>query len=143
MWGSGDRAWRFIESVFLRSPDKGFWACLGELFPDSQRLGFRYAIQCWNSVAFRTAPLSSSRIVPKVTIARVILFIPLERPHVNYAGYLRLPQPTQVPGLMRCCIGPAFEQRNKGTPLAIRPKIMARYEDAAVSLDDCCSLVLP
>ena len=37
-------------------------------------------------VAFRTAQLSSSRIVPRVTIARVTLFIPLERPHVNYAG---------------------------------------------------------
>ena len=41
------------------------------------------------------------------------------------------------------CIGSAVKQRNKGTPLGIRPKIMARYEDAAVSLDDCCRLVLP
>ena len=30
----GDRAWWVIESVFLRSPDKGFWACLGDLPPD-------------------------------------------------------------------------------------------------------------
>ena len=38
-WGEGvgDRAWRVIESVFLRSPDKGFWACLGELLPDMPR----------------------------------------------------------------------------------------------------------
>ena len=28
-------------------------------------------------------------------------------------------------------------------PLAIRLKIMARYEEAAASLDDCCRVVLP
>ena len=32
--GGGDRAWWVIESVFLRSPDKGFWACLGDIPPD-------------------------------------------------------------------------------------------------------------
>ena len=32
--GGGDRAWRVIESVFLRSLDKGFWACLGDIPPD-------------------------------------------------------------------------------------------------------------
>ena len=29
--GGGDRAWWVIERVFLRSPDKGSWACLGDL----------------------------------------------------------------------------------------------------------------
>ena len=29
--GRGDRAWWVIESVFFRSPDKGFWACLGDI----------------------------------------------------------------------------------------------------------------
>ena len=33
-----------------------------------------------------------------------------------------------------CCIGSAVEQRNQGTPLAIRPKIIARYEEAAAAL---------
>ena len=33
----GDRAWWVIESVFLRSPDKGFWACLGDIPPDMPR----------------------------------------------------------------------------------------------------------
>ena len=33
--------WWVIESVFLRLPDKGFWACLGDLPPDMPRdLGF-------------------------------------------------------------------------------------------------------
>ena len=31
------RAWWVIESVFLRSPEKGFWACLGDLPPDMPR----------------------------------------------------------------------------------------------------------
>ena len=35
--GGGDREWWVIESVFLRSPDKGFWACLGDLPPDMPR----------------------------------------------------------------------------------------------------------
>ena len=37
MWGWGDRAWWVIESVFLRSPNKGFWACLGDIPPDMPR----------------------------------------------------------------------------------------------------------
>ena len=37
MWGWGDRAWWVIESVFLRSIDKGFWACLGDLPLDMPR----------------------------------------------------------------------------------------------------------
>ena len=44
--GGGDRAWWVIERVFLRSPDKGFWACLGDIpqtCPDSRRLEFRCA----------------------------------------------------------------------------------------------------
>ena len=32
--GGGDRAWWVIENVFLRSPVKGFWACLGDIPPD-------------------------------------------------------------------------------------------------------------
>ena len=35
--GGGDRAWWVIERIFLRSPDKGFWACLGDLPPDMPR----------------------------------------------------------------------------------------------------------
>ena len=63
-------------------------------------------------------------------------FNPRERPNVKHAiaCYLRLPRPTSVPALMGCCIGSAVERRNQGTPLAIRPKIMARYEEAAASL---------
>ena len=35
--GGGDRAWWVIESVSLRSPNKWFWACLGDLPPDMPR----------------------------------------------------------------------------------------------------------
>ena len=49
---------------------KGFSACLGNLPPDMPRrletIGLCYAIQCLNTVAFSTAPLSYSQIVPKV-----------------------------------------------------------------------------
>ena len=54
-------------------------------------------------MAFRTAPLSSSRIVPRVTIRRVTPFIPREGLNVKHSipGYLRLPPPTPAPALMR------------------------------------------
>ena len=35
--GGGDRAWWVIETVFLRSPNKGFRAYLGDLPPDMSR----------------------------------------------------------------------------------------------------------
>ena len=49
------------------------------------------------------APLSSGRIVPRVTMGMVTPFIPRERPNVKHAiaGYLRLPRPTPAPALMR------------------------------------------
>ena len=46
--GGGDRAWWVIESVFLRSPDKGFWACLGDIPPDMPRRP-----ETWVSLFFR------------------------------------------------------------------------------------------
>ena len=80
--------------------------------------------------AFRTAPLSSGRIVPRVTIAGVTTFITLERHYVkrSIAGYLRLQQPTPVPALMRELHWLHCLAEEPGTPLAIRPKIMARYD---------------
>ena len=47
--------------------------------------------------------LSSSRIVPRVIIARVTLSIQGERHNVQHSivGYSRLPQPTPAPALMR------------------------------------------
>ena len=36
MRGWGDRAWWVIESGFLQSPDKGFWARLEDLPPDGR-----------------------------------------------------------------------------------------------------------
>ena len=80
-WGWGDRECCVIESVFLHSPDKGFWACLGQLpqtCPDVQR--------------------------PRaVTIDEGIPFISRERPNVKHSivGCFRLPRPTPMPALMR------------------------------------------
>ena len=44
--GGGDRTWWFIENVFLRSPDKGFWACLGDLPPDMPRWPETWVLLC-------------------------------------------------------------------------------------------------
>ena len=50
------------------------------------------------------------------------------------AGYLKLPRPTPAHALMRCCIGSTVKRNSQGMPLAINPKIMARYEEAAAAL---------
>ena len=44
--GGSDRAWWVIESVFLRLPDKGFWACLGDPPPDMPRWPDTWASLC-------------------------------------------------------------------------------------------------
>ena len=83
-------------------------------------------------MAFRAAPLFSGRIVSRVAIGRVTQFILRERPNVKHAivVYLGLPRPTPAHALMRVLHCLCYQ----GTPLAIRPKIMARCEEAAAAL---------
>ena len=93
-------------------------------------LGF--AMQIMLKLAFFTTPLSSGRIVPRVTIAGVTLFIPCERPNVQHSitGYSRLPQPSPPPALIeetRVCHW-QFAQR-------LSPD-MRRLQ---LPFDDCCN----
>ena len=150
MWGWGDRAWWVIESVFLRSLDKVFWACLGDPPSDMPRRPENWISLCNLMLKLRgisrnpailgsNSPQSNNR---KDNSLWVTPFIQRERPNVKHAiaSYLRLPRPTSVPALMRelhwceSCISTAVRRRNQGTPLAIRPKIMASYEEATASL---------
>ena len=142
--GGGDRAWWVIESVFLRSPDKGFWARLGDIPPDMPRRPETW-VSLYNLMMKLCGILRSSAILgsdsPQSNNRKdhslwVTPFIPRERPNVKHAiaGYLRLPRPTSAPALMRVLHWLPVERRNQGTPLAIRPKIIARYEEAAAAL---------
>ena len=101
--GGGDRAWWVIESVFLRSPDKGFWACLGDIPPDMPRrpetwvslynlMMNLFGISRSSAILGSDSPQSNNR---KDHSLWVTPFIPRERPDVKHAisGYLRLPQP--------------------------------------------------
>ena len=104
--GLGDRAWLAIESLFLRSPDKGFWACPGDLPPDLPRRPETWVLLCNLMLKLRGilhSTLSSGVVVPRVTIGRVTPFIPCEKPNVKHsiAGYLGLPRPTSAPALMQ------------------------------------------
>ena len=109
--GWGDMAWWVIESVFLRSPDEGFWTCLGDLPPDMHRRPENLVSLCnlmlkllgisRSSAIFGSdSPLSNNR---KDNSFWVTPFIPRERPNVKHAiaSYLKLPRPTPVPALMR------------------------------------------
>ena len=137
--GGGDRTWWVIESVFLRSHDKGFWACLGDIPPDMPRRPETWVslynlmmklcgISRSSAILGSDSPQSNNR---KDHSLWVTPFIPRGRPNVKHAiaGYLRLPR-----HWCGCCIGSAVERRNQGTPLAIRLKIIARYEEAAAAL---------
>ena len=107
----GDRAWWVIESVFLRSPDKKFWACLGDLPPDMPRRPETWVSLCnlmlklcgislSSAILGSDSPQSNNR---KDNSLWVTPFISRERPNVKHAvaGYLRLQQPTPAPALMR------------------------------------------
>ena len=102
--GGGDRAWWVIESVFLRSPDNGFWACLGDLPPNMPGRPETW-VSLYNLMMKHRGILRSSAILesdsPKSNNRKdnsfwVTPFIPRERPDVKHAiaGYLRLPRPT-------------------------------------------------
>ena len=92
----GDRAWLVIESVFLRSPDKGFWACLGDIPPDMLKL---CGIPRSSAILGSDSPQSNNR---KDHSLWVTPFISRERTYVKHAiaGYSRLPRPTSAPALM-------------------------------------------
>ena len=116
--GGGDRAWWVIEIVFLCSPDKGSWACLGDLPPDMPRrpetkLGFAMQFKAktpWLFAQFR-------QIVPRVTIGlHSPPPPPPERSNVKHsiAGYLRLQRLHQRLHWCGCCIGSAVHTYRYG-----------------------------
>ena len=104
-------AWWVIESVFLRSPDKGFWACLGDQPPDMPRRPETRVSLCNLMLKLRgisrssailgsDSPQSSNRKDYSLWDNSIH---PRERPNVKHAiaGYLRPQQPTTAPALMR------------------------------------------
>ena len=89
MWGWG---WWVIESVFLRSPDKGFWACLGDIPPDMPRrpetefslcnlMLKLYGILRSSAILGSDSPQSNNR---KDNSLWVTPFNPRERPNVKH-----------------------------------------------------------
>ena len=107
--GGGDRAWWVIESVFLRSPDKGFWAC--HIPPDMPIRPETWVSLCnlmlklcgisrSPAILGSDSPQSNNRTDHSLWVTP---FIPRERPNVKHAiaGYSRLPRPTSTPALMR------------------------------------------
>ena len=105
--GEGDRAWYVIESVFLRSLDKGFRACLGDLPLDMARRPETWVSLCNLMLKLRGISRSSDILgsdSPQNNNRnwRVSPFIPRESPNVkqSIAGYLRLPRPTPAPVLL-------------------------------------------
>ena len=105
--GGGDRAWWIIESVFLRSPNKGFWACLGDLLPDMPRWPETWVSLC--DLMLKLRGISRSFAIlgsdsPQSNNRKGNSIHPpweTECQQHTIAGYLRLPRPTPAPALMR------------------------------------------
>ena len=70
----------------------------------------------------------------------VTLFIPRERPNVKHAiaGYIRLPQPTSAPALMR-----VLHWRTRVRHWQSARRLWPDTRRLQLPLDDCCRLVLP
>ena len=84
--------------LFLRSPDKGFWACLGDLPPDMPRRPETWVSLCnlmlkhrgisrSSAILGSDSPQSNNR---KDNSLWVTPFIPRERPNVKHAVALPL-----------------------------------------------------
>ena len=142
-WCEGDRAclllW-VINSVFLRSPDKEFWACPGDLpwgmprRPETWVSLYNLMLKlCGTSrssaILGSNSPQSNNRKGNSIHSPWETYC--LHTPLLVILGYHCLHQRMHWCG---CCIGSAVERRSQSTPLAIRPKIMARYEEAAAAL---------
>ena len=71
--GGGDRAWWVIKSVFLRSPDKGFWACLGDLPLDMPRRPETWVALVHDGTSLIMCPTSehSSMCTHKLLVYRI------------------------------------------------------------------------
>ena len=152
MWG-GDRAWWVIESVFLRSPDKGFWACLGDIPPDMPRRPETWVslynlmmklcgISRSSAILGSDSPQSNNR---KDHSLWVTPFIPRERPNVKHAiaGYLGLPRPTSALALMRVLHWLRCWAEEPGYATGNPPEDYSHRRRLQLPLDDCCRLVLP
>ena len=119
---------------------KGFWACLGDLCPDMSRHSETWVSLCNLMLKLRGISHSSSSLGSdspqsnnrKGDSVRDLMSNTL------FFGYLRLLRPTPAPALMRVLHWLlhwlAVEWMSQGTPLAIRPNIMARYKEATASL---------
>ena len=130
--GGGDRAWWVFESVFLRSPDKGFWACLGDLPPDMPRRPETLFSLC-NLILRRSAILRSDS--PQSNNMKGNYIHSRERPNAN-THYCRLFKATTAYTSACTDAGAALALLLSGgtRPLAILSKIMARSEQVAAAL---------
>ena len=106
--GGCDKAWWVLESVFLRSPDKGFWACLGDSPTDMPRLPETWVLLCslmvkLCGISHSSAILVSDSPQSSNSSGLLTLFIPSETHNVypSIAVVSRLPRPTLVPALTR------------------------------------------
>ena len=118
---------------FLRSPDKGFRACLGDLPPDMPRQPETWVSLCNLMLAFRTAPLSSGRIIPRETAGRVTRYCRLFKASTAYTSASTDAGAALAPLLSRGTRVHHWQSARRLWPDTRRLQLL---------LDDCCRLVL-
>ena len=145
----GDRAWWVIESVFLRSPDKGFWACLGDLPQDMPRRPEIWVSLCNLMLELSGIPRSFAIFgsdSSKVTIGRVTPFIPHERPNANthYCWLFKATTAytsacTDASAALAALLSGATRVHHWQSARRLWPDTRRLQ----LPLDDCCRLALP
>ena len=103
--GGGDRAWWVIESVFLRSPNKGCWTCLGDLSLEMPRRPETCVSLC--NLMLKLCGISRGSAIlgsdsPQRNNSKGNSIHPLwETQYQQHAIATTLPRPTPAPALMR------------------------------------------
>ena len=151
--GGGERAWWVIESVFLRLPDKGFWACLGDLPPDMPRRPETWVSLCNLMLKLRAISRSSAILGSdspqsnkrKANSLWVTPFIPRERLNVKHAiAVIKATTAyTSASTDARASLAP---QLSGGTGVRHWQSARRLWPDTRklqLPLDDCWRLVLP
>ena len=95
-------------------------------------------------MAFRAAPLSSARLVPRVTIGRVTPFIPCERPRTRCCRLFKAT--TAYISLCTDASAVLAPLLSRGTRVCHWQSVRTLWPDTRrlqLPLDDCCRLVLP
>ena len=132
--GGGDRAWWVIESVFFRSPDKGFWACLGDLPQDMPRRLKLRGISRSSAILGSNSPVSNNRKGNSI-----------HPPWETWSSYCRLFKASMACACTdaRAALAPPLSGGTRVRHWQSARRLWPDTRWLRLPLNECCRLVLP